>query len=163
MPKRVLRLQSDFDGLRALMVEAWLSTAVPAVPPFPPISPLPDGNSLQKLNIQWQRINRAISGGAIIKTGGGGCQINQLTSGESELRKKEEKKRGNCWQCAEPISFVECVISLHTPPCLWQVTSTVPSRASLGRVPAQTWLAFGFGKSRPQRQTSESWGSLEWR
>lgn len=34
-----------------------------------PISSLPDGNRLQKLNTKRQRINRSISGGAIVKMG----------------------------------------------------------------------------------------------
>lgn len=47
-----------------------------------------DGNRLQKLNIKQQRINRAISGGAIVKTG---CLLNETVDmWRARVKKREE-------------------------------------------------------------------------
>lgn len=68
---------AGFDGLSVNKTNSNLKTqkltcffrTTSGLQPFFPISALPDGNRRQKLNTKWQRINRAISGGAIVKMG----------------------------------------------------------------------------------------------
>lgn len=67
---------SGFNGLSVNKTNSKLKTqkltcfcTTSGLQPFFPISALPDGNRRQKLNTKRRRINRAISGGAIVKMG----------------------------------------------------------------------------------------------